>query len=131
MIVQSDINFPVTVITVPKNIHQPVVSEKEIPQQTQLLLQSGLPDQGIPLQVVLPQNGFQRVQEEPIAESHHYHEEPQLPQIIQSQDTAEQDQQQQQLQEPQQENESNANNNFLSVIPSRKPSASSLHEVPL
>ncbi|CAG8447314.1 8319_t:CDS:2 [Diversispora eburnea] len=34
--------------------------EKEISQPTQLLLQSGLPDQGIPLQIVLPQNTYQR-----------------------------------------------------------------------
>lgn len=128
MIVQSNINTtPITVITVPTNAHLHE-SEKEIPQQTQLLLQSGLPDQGIPLQIVFPQNGFQRVSEGHIAENNERHEEPQLPQIIQPQDATtsppEQDRQQ-----PQQENGGNAN--LLNVIQLRKPSTSSLHEVPL
>ncbi|CAG8475773.1 13182_t:CDS:2 [Acaulospora morrowiae] len=137
IIVRSDSNaLPITVITVPQNIHQPPESEKEIPQQTQLLLQSGLPDQGIPLQIVLPQSDFQRVREEPIVENHQHHEMPQLPHLVHPQDTAtsfpEQGQQhQQQLQQPQQLQQDDGNSDFLNVIPSRKPSASSLHEVPL
>lgn len=47
------------VITIPVVDKQSLEVKQDVSQQTQILLQSGLPDQGIPLQIVLPQNSFQ------------------------------------------------------------------------
>ncbi|CAG8804969.1 15581_t:CDS:2, partial [Racocetra persica] len=90
------------VITIPE-VQQSAESEQDVPQQqTQLLLQSGLPDQGIPLQIVLPQ----------IA--------PQVISIILTKDS-----------DDSTDSTDSTNSNFL-IIPSQPRSeTSSLHEVPL
>ncbi|CAG8580852.1 15613_t:CDS:2, partial [Racocetra fulgida] len=99
------------VITI-SEAQQSAESEQDVPQQqTQLLLQSGLPDQGIPLQIVLPQSEHQE-------ESQTSHEvAPQVISIILTKDGD--------------DSTDSTDSNFLIIPRQPKSETSSLHEVPL
>ncbi|CAG8459358.1 3107_t:CDS:1 [Cetraspora pellucida] len=118
------------VITIPEIVQISAELEQDVPQQTQLLLQSGLPDQGIPLQIVLPQSNFHITSEEfenkndkneHQEESQTSHEvAPQVISITLSKDG-----------EDSTNYTDSTDSNFL-IIPSQpKSETSSLHEVPL
>ncbi|CAG8514519.1 26138_t:CDS:2 [Gigaspora rosea] len=110
------------VITIPVVDKQSLEVKQDVPQQTQILLQSGLPDQGIPLQIVLPQSGFQTTSQDFETDESDHHEELQtsnevIPPVISITLSKDDD---------------NFTNSNLLTIPSQpKSETSSLQEVPL
>ncbi|CAG8741717.1 6298_t:CDS:2 [Dentiscutata erythropus] len=114
------------VITIPVIDKQSMEVKQDVPQQqTQLLLQSGLPDQGIPLQIVLPHSSFQTTSQDFENDESEHQEESQIsdevsPPVISIT-----------LAKDDKHDDNFTDSNLLNVPSKPKSETSSLHEVPL